>query len=96
MSKPRVRSPEYIERKLRRDAEKRKAAREALGFKSAQEFRAFAQRKALELIAARKAAAKPVAVQPSIAKRQAMQANTGPLMSSTEWEAKGGLPEASP
>ena len=85
------RSPEYIERKRVREKEKRRLAREAKGFASAEEMRKFAVEKAHKLRAARLNV-----IQPSIAKRQTMQASSIRGQTSAEWEANGGVVEVLP
>lgn len=79
------RSPEYIERKRAREKEKRRLAREAKGFASAEEMRKFAVEKARQIRAARLHA-----IQPSIAKRQNMQAANKPGQTVEEFLAEGG------
>ena len=85
-----ARSPEYIERKRVREAEKRRIAREAKGFSSAEEFRRFALAQARKLRAAR------TVIQPSIAKRQKLQAVNKPGQSFEDWKANGGVVEVLP
>ena len=84
------RSPEYIERKRVREAEKRRLAREARGFASAEEFRVFALAQARKLRAAR------TVIQPSVAKRQKLQAVNKPGPSFEDWKANGGVVEVLP
>ena len=85
------RSPEYIERKRVREAEKRRVAREAKGFASVEAFRKFAAEQAYKIRAARIAA-----TQPSVSKRQPAQAASIRGETSAEWEANGGAVEVLP
>ena len=79
------RSPEYIERKRVREAERRRVGREAKGFASAEEMRKFAVEKARQIRAARLAV-----IQPSIAKRQTMQAANKAGETVEQFMARGG------
>ena len=85
------RSPEYIERKRVREAEKRRVAREAKGFASVEEMRKFAAAQARKTRLARLAA-----TQPSVSKRQPAQAASIRGETSAEWEANGGVVEVLP
>lgn len=89
--KTKPRSPEYIERKRVREAQKRRIAREAKGFASVEAFRKFAAEQAHKLRAARLAV-----IQPSIAKRQTMQAVNKPGETVEQFLAKGGVIERLP
>ena len=85
------RSPEYIERKRVREAEKRRVAREAKGFASVEAFRKFAAEQAYKIRAARLAL-----IQPSIAKRQTMMAANKPGETVDEFLARGGRVDVLP
>ncbi len=82
------RSPEYIERKRVREAERRRVAREALGFKSAEEFRKFASDQVRKMQSDR--------IQPSLSKRQKMAAAVRPGQTFEDWKAGGGVVEVVP
>lgn len=91
-TKTRIRSDEYIARKRERAREKRRKAREALGFKSAAEFRKFAAAQAAKL----KAARNPIVIQPSVARRQAMERDTRPGETVEQFMARGGRVDVLP
>lgn len=82
------RSPEYIERKRVREAEKRRIAREAKGFASAAEFRKFAAAQVRKMQSAR--------VQPSASKRKAAPAVNVPGETYEQFRARGGKVEVLP
>lgn len=92
MSKPKVRSEAYKERRRAYDRARRKREREAAGGKSRAEWLAFVKEQAAKTKAARTA----VVVQPSVAKRQAVQANTGPGETVEQFLARGGKVERIP
>lgn len=80
------RSPEYLEERRNAKREERRIAREARGFASVEEMRKFAAVQAAKTRAARLAV-----IQPSIAKRQNMQAANKQGETVEEFLARGGV-----
>lgn len=85
------RSPEYRAIRLAREKERRRLAREAKGFASVEAFRKFAAEQARKTRAARLAV-----IQPSIAKRQTMDAAKKPGETVEQFMARGGRVEVLP
>lgn len=92
MTAPKVITEAYLQRRREQDRARYERARAAKGGKSRAEWLAFVREQAEKTRAART----PIVIQPSVAKRRAMQVNTGPGQSIDEFLAAGGRIEVLP
>lgn len=86
MTAPKVITEAYLQRRREQDRARYERAREANGRKSRAEWLAFVRDQAEKA----KAARTPIVIQPSVAKRREMQADTRPGETVEQFLARGG------